>query len=132
MSSRILIADDNPADIEVLTLAFEDLGLKPDLIIAKDGGEALTLLEREHPVLALVDIKMPKVDGFDVLQAIRATPRLQNVPVIIMSSSVADQDRQRALDLGAMRYWVKPALFAETVALVKTLPDLVPALRPGD
>lgn len=132
MTTRILIADDNPADIEVFALAFEELGLTPDFLIAKDGSEALALLERERPVLALLDVKMPKATGFEVLQAIRATPRLQNLPVIVMSSSEAEQDRQQALDLGAMRYWVKPAVFPDAVALVKTLPGLVPALRPGD
>ena len=132
MTARILIADDNPADIEFFQLAFEELGMSPDFLIAKDGGEAIALLERDYPVVALVDIKMPKVDGFEVLQTIRATPRLQNLPVIIMSSSVAEQDRQRAIALGAMRYWVKPSRFADAVALVKTLPALVPALRPGD
>lgn len=132
MSTHILIADDNPADIEMLELAFEEAGLHPHLLIARDGSEALALLERERPVLALIDIKMPKVTGFDVLQEVRATPRLQNLPVIIMSSSDADQDRQRAEELGAMRYWVKPSVFLEMVALVRGLPDLVPALRPGD
>jgi CheY-like chemotaxis protein len=132
MSTRILIADDNPADIEVLELAFEEVGLHPDFLIAKDGSEALALLERERPVLALLDIKMPKVTGFEVLQAVRATPRLQNLPIIVMSSSIAEQDRQRAEELGAMRYWVKPAVFPDAVALVKTLPDLVPSLRPAD
>jgi CheY-like chemotaxis protein len=130
MSARILIADDNPADIEFFELAFDDLDLHPEFLIAKDGREALALLEGEQPALALLDIKMPKLTGFEVLQAIRATPRMQHLPVIVMSSSMAAQDRQRATQLGAMCYWVKPSIFSDAIALVKTLPGLVPALRP--
>src|SRR5206468_3618842 len=124
----VLIADDNPADIELLILAFEEQRLEARFLIAADGHQAIGFLDREHPHLVLLDIKMPRADGFEVLDALRLRPALADVPVIMMSSSNAEHDRRRSLALGATRYWPKPALYHEALSLVGSLPALVPAL----
>jgi CheY-like chemotaxis protein len=130
MSATVLIADDNPADIELLVLAFEEQRLQARLLIARDGLQAIECLDRERPHLVLLDIKMPRADGFEVLAALRLRPALADVPVIMMSSSTAEHDRRRSLALGATRYWVKPSLYHEALSLVGSLPALVPGLLP--
>ena len=125
MTLTVLIADDNPSDIDILQLAFEENRLAADFLTANDGLAAIALLPGATPGLFLIDIKMPRADGFAVLSAIRGEARFAGVPVIIMSSSAAGSDRQRAAALGATRYWVKPARFHESIALVATLPALL-------
>ena len=125
MTLTVLIADDNPADIDLIQLAFEENRLAAEFLTAQDGLAAIALLPASAPGLFLIDIKMPRADGFEVLRAIRGERRFDAVPVVMMSSSAAEQDRQRALALGATRYWVKPARFHESIALVATLPQLL-------
>ena len=125
MTLTVLIADDNPSDIDLIQLAFEENRLVADFLTANDGLAAIALLPTAAPGLFLIDIKMPRADGFEVLRAIRGERRFDGVPVVVMSSSAAEHDRQRAFALGATRYWVKPARFHESIALVATLPQLL-------
>ena len=129
MTPVIFIADDNLADIDLLLLAFEETALTATITVSTDGADAIRQLKTCQPNLVLLDIKMPEADGFEVLSSIRSDERLKDVPVIMMSSSMAHSDRQRALQLGATRYWVKPGRFAELLDLVVSLPSLVPLLR---
>ncbi|HEX3132653.1 MAG TPA: response regulator [Planctomycetota bacterium] len=126
---RIVIADDNPADIELLLLAFSESDLVATIDTAPDELAALELIDRIRPDLVLLDVKMPKIGGLQVLDAIRSRSELRHVPVIIMSSSKAEQDIQRATSLGALHYWQKGSAFSETRAFIQSLPRLVPALH---
>ena len=121
MTTAVFIADDNPADVDLIQLAFDENGLSPDYIVACDGLEAIELLKTALPVLILLDIKMPGADGFEVLSYLRSQPRLCDVHVIVMSSSTAPVDKERALKLGAKQYWPKPARFDDTVQFIGTL-----------
>lgn len=118
MNPVIFIADDNPADIDLLQLAYEECHLQASFILAADGLEAIDRLRGIRPSLVMLDIKMPRADGFEVLKALRADERLRHVPVIVMSSSNSHLDRQRALELGATYYWMKPGRFDELVKMV--------------
>lgn len=121
MTAAVFIADDNPADVDLIQLAFDENGLNPDYIVASDGLQAIELLKTALPALILLDIKMPGADGFEVLSYLRGQPRLRDVHVIVMSSSTAPVDKERALKLGAKQYWPKPARFDDTVQFIGTL-----------
>lgn len=121
----VFIADDNLADVDLIQLAFFENNLNVDFTVATDGLQAIELLLTVLPTLILLDIKMPGADGFEVLSHLRSQPRLQDVHVIVMSSSNARVDHDRALKLGASQYWTKPARFDETVRLIGTLRQLV-------
>ncbi len=121
MTAAVFIADDNSGDIDLIQLAFEENGMDPDYIIASNGLQAIELLKTASPALILLDIKMPGADGFEVLSFLRSQPRLHDVHVIVMSSSTATMDRERALKLGASQYWPKPARFDDSVHFIGTL-----------
>ena len=121
MTAAVFIADDNPADIDLIQLAFGENNLNVDFIIASDGLQAIELLQTVLPALILLDIKMPRADGFEVLSYLRGQPRLRDVHVIVMSSSMAPRDQERARKLGASQYWAKPTRFDDTVQFIGTL-----------
>ena len=121
MTAAVFIADDNPADIDLIQLAFEENNLNVDFIVASDGLQAIELLQTVLPALILLDIKMPRADGFEVLSYLRGQPRLRDVHVIVMSSSMAPRDQERARKLGASQYWAKPTRFDDTVQFIGTL-----------
>jgi len=108
---KILLVEDNEADVWLFTEAFKSLNIGHDLEVALDGAEAIGRLESGDPSklpdLILLDINMPKVDGFEVLSFIRADPRLCATPVIILSSSRDERDVRRAHELGANSYLCK-------------------------
>jgi len=111
-SHPVLIAEDDEDTIFFLERFLHKIGLENPLKIARDGAEALEFLENESdhktPHLAVLDIKMPLKDGFDVLQRVRANPKLSRMPIIIFSNSHQERDVNRAYDLGANSYVVKP------------------------
>jgi CheY-like chemotaxis protein len=106
----ILVADDTADEIFFLSRALEKSGLNCSLVAVKDGEEAVTYLSKEQPPnLLLLDLNMPKMDGFEVLQWIKDKPKLRELPVVVFSSSDREEDRSRALELGAQDYIVKTA-----------------------
>ena len=109
---RILLADDDPAGAELTVAALKHLQPKIDVTIVTDGEETLSFLKQrpasELPSLVLLDLKMPKVDGHEVLQEIRSEPGLRALPVVILTSSDLDSDRARSQELGCNGYLVKP------------------------
>lgn len=110
---KILLVDDNRPDVRLFQESFRALRIPHELEVAYSGEEALqTLSSSEHiarlPDLILLDINMPKIDGFEVLTAIRQNPNLRTIPVIILSSSCEERDVHRAYDLGANCYLCKP------------------------
>jgi two-component system, response regulator len=117
----ILLVEDNPAD-EALTLrALKKANIANPVVVARDGVEAINYLladdasgsTRTHPQLILLDLKLPKLDGLEVLKRIRADSRTQLLPVVILTTSVEDEDRLQGYRLGANSYVRKPVDFTE-------------------
>jgi CheY-like chemotaxis protein len=112
---RILLAEDNDGDIFLVRRALEKRGVPHQLTVARNGEEALELLERaengpasEAPSLILLDLNLPKIDGAQVLSRIRKTSAFSATPVIVLTSSDSPKDRESALALGATVYFRKP------------------------
>src|ERR1051325_7042888 len=110
--SVVLLVDDDPNDALLLEHAWHKARLPLNLIHLRDGREAIVYLEQSRtdrmPLLIFLDIKMPHVDGFETLQWIKSRPVLNDIPVLMFSSSPLNVDRSRARDLGADSYLVKP------------------------
>ncbi|MGO9377766.1 MAG: response regulator [Dissulfurispiraceae bacterium] len=109
-NEMIFIVDDNPTDIELTTIALEAVGPQISVCSATDGKSALEMLRnrRELPALILLDIKMPGMDGIEVLREIRAHDRLRGLPVVVVTSSALESDRVDAITAGASGYLQKP------------------------
>jgi CheY-like chemotaxis protein len=114
--NRILIVDDSPKDIELAIAALAEKNLANEVIIAEDGEEALDYLhkrgkfsnEQGIPAVILLDIKMPKMDGIEVLKYIRSDPEFKSIPVIMVTSSHEERDLVESYKLGANSYVAKP------------------------
>ena len=126
-TGRILLVEDSPNDVELTLTALERHKLANEVVVARDGEEALDYLYRRgpfklraggHPVVVLLDIKLPKVDGLEVLQTIRNDPALRRTPVVMLTSSREEQDIVRSYDLGVNAYVVKPVEFQEFVSAI--------------
>jgi two-component system, response regulator len=121
MEKTILLVEDNPNDEELTLRALRKANIANEVAIARDGQEALDFLfgagkyaGREPPTMpavVLLDLKLPKLDGIDVLQRIRADPRTKLVPVVILTSSSEDEDMVRSYQSGANSYVRKPIEF---------------------
>lgn len=116
----ILLAEDNPCDADLAVRALAASQIHDDVILARDGKEALDCLNHrgqflrcsfENPAVVLLDLKMPKVDGLEVLRQIKADERLKEIPVVIFTSSREETDVARSYELGANAYVVKPVDF---------------------
>ena len=127
---HILLAEDNPHDAELTITALRDHRLINDVVHVRDGAEALDYLLRRnrfasrtsgHPSLVLLDLKMPKVDGIEVLRQVKSNPELKMIPVVVLTSSREEQDVVRSYDLGVNAYVVKPVDFSEFIDAVKVL-----------
>lgn len=126
----ILLAEDNPNDVELVLTAFAGSHLANDVVVARDGEQALDYLNargefaapsRPQPAVVLLDLKMPRVDGCEVLRQIRADPHLRTTPVVILTSSEEESDLARSYQLGANAYVVKPVDFNTFVSAVSEL-----------
>ncbi len=127
--TTILVADDDQNDVFFLRRAFQKSGVNHAVIAVSDGQQAIDYLQGEAdygdrarypvPVLLLLDLKMPKVDGFDVLAWMKTRPELEGLPVVVLSSSSREDDIRRARTLGAAEYRVKPADFEELLLMAK-------------
>jgi CheY-like chemotaxis protein len=109
---KILLVEDNEADVWLFCEAFETLQIQHDIQVVRDGEAALNLLTGPNrtdapPEIILLDINMPKIDGFAVLTTVRANPELRAIPIIILTSSRDQQDIRRAHELGANSYMYK-------------------------
>ena len=124
----ILLAEDNPRDVELALEALSEYSLANRVVVVKDGVEALDYLRCEgrykqrspgSPAVILLDIKMPRMDGLEVLQAVRTDPVLEMIPVVMLTSSREEQDLVRSYKLGINAYVVKPVKFSEFIEAVK-------------
>jgi CheY-like chemotaxis protein len=130
-SKTILIVEDNPDDEALILLALKKRGISENVVITHDGQEALDYLFGtgqyqvrdldDLPAVVFLDLRLPKLDGHEVLQRIRSAARTRLQPVVILTSSDETRDRLRSYDLGANSYVCKPVDFADFDAAVETL-----------
>ena len=125
---EILLVEDNPNDVELAVHAFQKHKLANNIEIARDGQEALDYLfggngrtPGVRPRMMLLDLKLPKVDGLQVLREVRATESLKHLPIVILTSSREERDIVESYDLGVNSYIVKPVDFDKFVETVQTL-----------
>jgi two-component system response regulator len=117
---EILIVEDDPDDLEVVTGALRSNGFSEGLRVARDGEEALRLLrEPPPPRMILLDLNLPKLDGLEVLRSIRNDPRTKRIPVVVLTTSWADADVERAYDLCVSSYIVKPTDYGHYDRLIR-------------
>ena len=130
MLKPILLVEDNPHDLELTLIALSKSQLATEVVVARDGAEALDYLHRRgefdgrqlgNPAVILLDLKLPKVDGLEVLKEIRTTAELRSVPVVMLTSSKEEQDVIRSYELGVNAYVVKPVDFNEFVRAIADL-----------
>lgn len=116
----ILLVEDNPVDVELTLRAFARRKLTNPVEVARDGEEVLAMMDRWKPgdllpVAILLDLKLPRVDGLEVLRRLKAHERFRTLPVVVLTSSAEDRDIETAYRLGANSYIVKPVDFAKFV-----------------
>lgn len=130
MLKPILLVEDNPNDLELSLAALEKSGLANDVVVARDGAEAKDYLFRTGahegrpaglPAVVLLDLKLPKVDGLELLGMIRSNPETRSLPVVILTSSREERDVAAGYQLGSNAYVVKPVEFS---AFFKAIQDL--------
>lgn len=127
---QILLVENDPNDIELTITALEEYNLANQTIIVQDGVEALDYLYRRgpyaqrppgNPVVVLLDLKMPRINGLEVLRQIKKDATLSTIPVVILTSSRESQDILQSYKLGVNGYVVKPVVFADFIEAVKKL-----------
>lgn len=130
MLKPILLVEDNPNDLELTLVALDKSQLANEVIVTRDGQEAIDYLTCEgpwkerapgNPAVILLDLKLPKIDGLEVLDMIRSNPTLKSTPVVMLTSSREEQDLVRSYELGVNAYVVKPVEFAEFVEAIGDL-----------
>ena len=129
--NNILLVEDNPTDVEMIKHVFESNNMQVYLSAVDDGVEAMAFLHKQddyhdalRPDYVLLDLNLPKKDGFEVLSEIRADPQLKTIPVLILTSSGAVEDIQRTYELGANCYFTKATGLNEFFNLIETIQDL--------
>jgi CheY-like chemotaxis protein len=126
----ILLVEDNPQDLELTLMALEKTHLANEVIVARDGEEALDYLhgrgihdgrQKGNPAVVMLDLKLPKIDGLQVLKDIRTSGELKHLPVVILTSSREEQDLVASYALGVNAYVVKPVDFQEFIQAIQEL-----------
>lgn len=127
---RILLAEDNPNDVELTLTSLEEINLANKVVVVNDGVEALDFLHRRgrfsdrtgrNPVVVLLDLKMPRVGGLQVLREMKADPDLAHIPVVVLTSSREEKDLKECYDLGVNAYVVKPVDFEKFVEAIRRI-----------
>jgi DNA-binding response OmpR family regulator len=127
---RILMVEDDPKDVELTLTALDEYNLANEVIVTRDGEQALDYLycrgdyetrSSGNPAVMLLDLKLPKIDGLEVLKQIRSDPVLSMVPVVVLTSSKEEKDMVASYKLGVNAYVVKPVDFHEFVNAIKEL-----------
>ncbi len=129
-NKKILLAENDANDIELTLMALAEYNLGNEVVVVRDGAEALDYLYRRgaygkrplgNPIVMLLDLKMPKVGGLEVLQQLKSDPDLKTIPVVVLTSSRQDQDIAKSYNLGVNAYVVKPVVFQDFIEVVKQL-----------
>jgi chemotaxis family two-component system response regulator Rcp1 len=127
---QVLLVEDNPGDVRLTREALRDGKVRNNLSVAPDGVEALAFLRRQgkyadapRPDVILLDLNLPKKDGREVLEEVKADPSLRNIPVVILTSSEAERDIAQAYDLHANCYITKPVDLDQFITVVKSIED---------
>ena len=127
---RILLVEDDPKDVELTLTALAEYRLANEVVVASDGEQALDYLyyrgeyaqrNRENPAVLLLDLKLPKIDGLEVLKQIKSDENLKLIPVVVLTSSREEKDMVASYKLGVNAYVVKPVDFHEFVNAIKEL-----------
>ncbi|MEK8033569.1 response regulator [Ideonella sp. DXS29W] len=130
MLKPILLVEDDARDLELTLVALERSQLANEVIVVRDGAEALDYLNRAgahtdrsegNPAVVLLDLKLPKVNGLEVLRTVRGTASLKSIPVVMLTSSQAESDVVQSYELGVNAYVVKPVEFKQFVAAIADL-----------
>jgi len=130
ITGRILMVEDDPKDVELTLTALEDYNLSNEIVVTRDGEEALDYLycrgsfrmrTSENPAVLLLDLKLPKIDGLEVLRTIKSDEKLKIIPVVVLTSSREERDMVASYKLGVNAYVVKPVDFHEFVNAIKEL-----------
>ncbi|MCP9451133.1 MAG: response regulator [Nitrospira sp.] len=133
VAKPILLAEDNPRDVELALAAMEAHHMADKVVVCCDGAEVLDYLycrgpfafrQKGNPLVVLLDLKMPKVDGLEVLRVMKADATLRSIPVVMLTSSREERDLRESYALGANAYVVKPVEFTQFVSAVKELGSL--------
>jgi CheY-like chemotaxis protein len=126
---NILLVEDNPNDVEITVRALKKGQVRNELIVARDGQEALDILfgrrngQARKPGLILLDLNLPKVNGHEVLEKIKADPELRRIPVIVLTASTREEDIVRSYDLGVNTFISKPVEFKDFIRMVTTIKE---------
>lgn len=127
---RILLVEDSANDIELILAALEENHLANEVVVVRDGEEALDYLYRRgvfrmrmegNPVVILLDLKLPKIDGLEVLAQLKSDPQLKIIPIVVLTSSREEQDLIRSYHSGTNAYVVKPLDFQDFVSVIREL-----------
>ena len=129
-NKRILLVEDDPKDIELTLTALEEYNLANEVVTVRDGGEALDYLYRRgtfaerpvgQPAVILLDLKLPKLDGLQVLRQLKTDEQMRLVPMVILTSSRESRDLEECYRLGVNAYVVKPVRFTDFIEAVKQI-----------
>ena len=129
-TSKILLVEDDPHDVELTLSALTENHLTNEIVVARDGAEALDYLYRRgsyqlrevgNPAVILLDLKLPKVNGLEVLKRVKSDPPLRTIPIVMLTSSREEKDLAESYDSGSNAYVVKPVGFGDFVEAVREL-----------
>ncbi|WP_236142065.1 response regulator [Nostoc sp. CMAA1605] len=128
MPIQVLLVEDNPGDVELTRIALEDSKISVNLNVVEDGVEAMAFLRKEdkyadapHPDIVLLDLNLPKKDGREVLAEIKTDDNFKRIPVVVLTTSQAEEDILRAYNLAANCYIAKPVDFDQFVRIVQSI-----------
>jgi CheY-like chemotaxis protein len=127
-TKRILLVEDSVNDIELILNALTDNHLANEVVVTRDGEEALDYLYRRgifkmrqegHPIVVLLDLKLPRINGLEILAQLKSDPEFRLIPIVVLSSSREEPDLRRCYEFGTNAYVVKPIDFQEFVEVIK-------------
>lgn len=128
MPIQVLLVEDNPGDVELTRIALEDSKISVNLNVVEDGVEAMAFLRKQaqyanvpHPDIVLLDFNLPKKDGREVLAEIKTDTHLKRIPVVVLTTSQAEEDILKAYNLSANCYIAKPVDFDQFVRIVQSI-----------
>ncbi len=128
-SLKILLVEDTPSDVRLIREALKDTPVPVDMMVAYDGVEAMEILHTadatgvNRPDLVLLDLNLPRMNGREVLAEVKSSPTLKQIPVLVMTSSQADEDIAQAYALNANCYITKPGDLSEYISVVRAIED---------